>query len=129
MFDVSTLWRMPCDDFNEWRATADLPILYDYFLRCLPDFSIWATEFNIDQETFSRTIPTATLLLGQSVLTLVEVRTERMQYLKFWPTELEPDEYARRCRLNGRPVPDLKRVIPYLLWGAKRFGQKDFIPK
>jgi|SRR5579863_2159876 len=114
MFDVSTLWRMRCDDFNEWRATTDLPILYEYFLRRLPDFSIWATEFNVDKETFSRTIPTAMLLLGHCVLTLVEARTEGMQYLKFWPTEGEPEEYARRCRLNRRPVPGLKRLIPYL---------------
>ena len=63
MFDVAELWRMPSDKFNEWRATTDLPIIYDYFLQRLPDFSIWATEFGVDKETFSRTIPTATLLL------------------------------------------------------------------
>ena len=128
MFDVSALWRMPCDEFNEWRATTDLPILYEYFLQRLPDFALWATEFDLDKETFSRTIPTATLLLGESVLTLVTGRTEREQYLKFWPTELEPDEYARRCNLNGHPVPELRRVIPYLLWGRKRFGLENFIP-
>lgn len=128
MFDVSALWRMPCDEFNEWRATTDLPILYEYFLQRLPEFPTWAAEFNIDKETFSRTIPTATLLLGQSVLTLVPGRTEQTQYFKFWPTEMEPEEYVRRCTLNGHPVPDVKRVVPYLMWGAKRFGQKNFIP-
>lgn len=128
MFRVPDLWRMPCDDFNEWRATTDLPILYDYFLQRLPDFSIWATEFGVDKDTFSRTIPTATLLLGAAALTIVETRSEEDRYLKFWPSALPLDEYARRCNLNGRPVPVLKRVIPYLLWGAKRFGRVDFIP-
>ncbi len=126
-FDVAALWNMSSEEFNEWRANTDLPILYRYFLRRLPDFAKWAAQFGVNEETFSRTIPTATLLLGQSVLTLVESRAERKQYLTFLPIEIEPDEYERRWRRGGGPVPALKRVVPYLLWGAKRFGQKDFI--
>jgi len=76
MFKVSDLWTMPCDHFNEWRATNDLPVLYDFLLQRLPDFSIWAADFGVDKDTFSRTIPTATLLLGPTVLTLVENKTE-----------------------------------------------------
>ena len=76
IFDVSTLWRMPCDDFNEWRATTDLPILYDYVLQRLPDFTIWATEFNVDRETFSRTSQDNTSNSGRLSWNLMSMRVD-----------------------------------------------------
>src|SRR5436190_1528952 len=71
MFDVSELWRKQSDEFNEWRANSDLPLLYDFFLTRLPDFDAWASDFQIDKETFSHTIPTGKLFLPAAVLTLV----------------------------------------------------------
>jgi hypothetical protein len=56
LFDVSELWRKQADEFNEWRANSDLPLLYDFFLTRLPDFEDWASEFQIDKKTFSHTI-------------------------------------------------------------------------
>jgi hypothetical protein len=128
MFDVVGLWRQSSDDFNEWRAVTDLPVLYDFFLERLPDFGVWASEFQIDSATFSRTLPTGRLLLPVPVLTLVSAPVERRAYRRYLPIELEASEYARRCEINGRPAPELKQVVPYLSWGAKRFGKKAFIP-
>jgi hypothetical protein len=67
MFNVAGLWQLPCDKFNEWRANTDLPLLYDYFTQRLPDFGVWAAEFEIDKPTFCHTLPTGKLFLGGDV--------------------------------------------------------------
>jgi hypothetical protein len=139
LFDVSELWRKQADEFNEWRANSDLPLLYDFFLTRLPDFEDWASEFQIDKKTFSHTIPTGKLFLPASVLTLVRSQVEvhpalirspdnQPPHLRYLPLERDPSEYVRNCQIAGRPVPELKSVVPYLTWGAKRFGKVAFIP-
>lgn len=128
LFDVQVLWLKPCDEFNEWRATTDLPLLYDYFMHRLPGFGEWATEFDIDGSTFCHTIPTGKLLIGDSVVTLVRYSVERTSYYKYLPLEIEAKEYARRCKANGHPVDELKELTPYLRWGTDRFGTSAFIP-
>ena len=118
LFDVRSLWEMAPDAFNEWRAEHDLPILYEYFLERLPAFKEWVAEFNIDRPVFCRVVPTGEIFAGNQALTLVRHEVDRTSFHSYHPFAIAKDEFARRSALNQRPVPEMKEVVPYLLWGA-----------
>jgi hypothetical protein len=124
---MGMLWRLSPDAFNEWRATNDLPLLYNYCLTKLPGFSEWAKEFQIDSETFCHTMPTGHLFIGEEPLVLSKYAVQRTPYSAY-STHYQPkDELIRLFQARGHPILDIKVVVPYFLWAKRRFSEGKHI--
>ena len=81
LFDISMLWNLSPEVFNEWRANNDLPIVYQHFLGLLPAFHEWTAESGIDRAVFCRTVPVGELFSGNAQITLVRRQEDRSRYI------------------------------------------------
>lgn len=48
--EANDLWRLPPNQFNEWRRNNDYPIIFEAFESNLPHFSEWMKETEITKE-------------------------------------------------------------------------------
>src|ERR1700733_14969026 len=113
------LWALSPEEFNEWRATNDLPRLYSFFLQTLPGFGDWLDAFQIDADQFCRVVPTGDFFIGKA--RRVTYRNDSFFPHKqlFGTIELSAEEYSQSYRHRGEPVPRFLEFQPYFVWAKE----------
>src|SRR5258706_9977017 len=110
------LWAFSPEEFNEWRATNDLPLLLSFCLQTLPGFGDWLDRFRIDADQFCRVVPTGDFFIGEG-------RRVTYRNTSFFPgkrlfgtLQLSGEEYSQGYRQRGEPVPIFLEFQPYFVW-------------
>lgn len=116
------LWNLNPLEFNEWRATNDLPLLFANLKELLPSFSDWLNTLPFDMETVLRVTPSGHLFEGDTVRTLVRRKSFG------WNGEIFTSVKGPADLLNARPSYISQTIIgeflPYFLWSKLNLGKK-----
>ena len=123
-----SFWLMPSDEFNEWRAQNDLPLLRKFFISRLPHFQEWLDQFKIDAELFCRVVPTGALFIGSGAKLAVreEIANEHNTFYRH--RNVTRAQFEQRCRDLRQPVPPVLEFEPYFSWAKERLGRDRFFP-
>jgi hypothetical protein len=112
--DTKKLWALKSDEFNAWRATNDLPLLYAFFLSKLPKFKEWLDAFGIDEQMFCWTVPTGVMFLGEGEQKLMDVPIGKHT---FYTSHHLSDTYyiweGTGENIGGKVS---KKFVPYIFW-------------
>lgn len=121
--DVAALWSLPVDDFNEWRATNDLRILFAFFGERLPGFSDWLAAYQLSEDDFCATLPTGMLFkdLGHRVLWRFPGN------LHWRPSSFTAQDLTEQAARHREPTPEIKPYVPYFAWAKQTLGNRRFI--
>ena len=124
--DPAKLWNLPIDEFNEWRANNDLPILLNFFKSTLPGFDRWLETFGIDAASFCRIVPTGEIFYGKDKKLLVEDKfyEDKFSFFRHYP--INKEQFLARRAEAGKPLSPFKEYEPYFFWAKKNLGQKRF---
>lgn len=127
LYDPKNLWAMPSQNFNEWRATNDLPLLFAYFETKLPGFSKWLDTLPISREMALRVVPTGDLFHGNEVKTLIERRREYTDSNRIEIFDSTTQDAKTYWENRGEQAIVLGKFEPYLIWAKKTLGEARFI--
>ncbi|TAL33690.1 MAG: hypothetical protein EPN97_09215 [Alphaproteobacteria bacterium] len=125
-YSPMSFWLMPNEEFNEWRAQNDLPLLREFFIARLPRFKDWLDEFGIDAELFCRIVPTGALFTGsgRKLLAREEIACEKHSFFRL--RKMTRGQFEQRCRELGQAVPPVLEFEPYFDWAKKRLGRERY---
>lgn len=125
-YSPMSFWLMPSDEFNEWRAQNDLPLLREFFIARLPRFREWLDEFRIDAEMFCRIVPTGTLFTGSGTKLVVreEIANEPNSFYRH--RKLTRAQFEARYKELGQPVPACFEFEPYFAWAKRKLGRERY---
>lgn len=125
-YSPMSFWLMPSDEFNEWRAQNDLPLLREFFIARLPHFREWLDEFGIDADLFCRIIPTGTLFTGRGrkIVVREEIANERNTFYRH--RKLTREQFEKKYRDTGQAVPAFVEFEPYFSWAKKKLGRDRY---
>jgi hypothetical protein len=124
--DASTLWSMPYEDFNEWRATGDLPRLLEFLKTRLPQFELWLALYGVDDNRFCRVVHTSNLFLGTGPKVLYRETNFFPNKELYSVVDMTLERFRAGPRLEGREPPDAIEVVPYFLWAKRRLGRARY---
>lgn len=121
------LWELSPNDFNEWRANHDLPLVFQYFLKHLPGFGDWAATFAVDSAVFCQTVSAGDLFIGQHPQLLVEHEANRTTNHHYSVSPLSLVELTETHAKHGLPPPKARAFTPYFSWAKQRLGNGRYI--
>lgn len=118
------LWSLPPHQFNEWRATNDVPRLFAYLRKMLPGFGKWFDALPFPPSVAARIVPTGELFKG----------AERKRLLRREIASLQRSTYLCRpisdrigVHLNGGETEEVVGEFePYFMWAKRTLGRKRF---
>lgn len=125
--DQETLWAMPSHEFNEWRATNDIPVLFDYLNTCLPGFNIWTNTLPFDTSVMARVVPTGTLFTGRFKKTLIERSSNVPGQAIIECFDGSPHEATEHWEALDQPIRVIVEFEPYARWARRKLGRKRFL--
>ncbi|QRR34022.1 hypothetical protein JNX00_20730 [Hydrogenophaga sp. YM1] len=137
----SELWSMSVRQFNEWRASNDIPVLLSRLSELLPEFEVWLTEQGMTVDLLCQVVPTSAIFKGlqdsQSIQsrgvmqkaseTIVLTRVVDDKEVGGLLRAVDPDPSLRRG-LFGKSTEDITSIVPYFTWLRKQRGGRVAIP-
>lgn len=122
---ASQLWSLPPHQFNEWRATHDVPELFAYLREMLPGFGQWFDALPFDANVAARIVPTGELFKGTERKLLVRLV---MAVLQRSTLSCRPvSDRVSGTHLNGGETEQvLGEFEPYFMWAKRTLGRKRF---
>jgi uncharacterized protein YjbI with pentapeptide repeats len=135
--DPTRCWGLSCDEFNDWRATNDLPALLSFFKTRLPGFTDWLDLYSIDDATFCRVVPTSELFVGDGEKVLYREWRESPNHALYGALNISLQRYKENQR---RPIagvqiseptppdnlPEPIEFIPYCAWAKYTLRRQRF---
>jgi hypothetical protein len=122
------LWKLSPDEFNKWRAENDLPRLFDFFKKSLPNFEQWLQEFDFNIEFFLKTQNPGQLFHGENekLLLILEEEDSVFDYLfiDIESRKIENEIIRTSKKRNNKYL----KFTPYLLWRKRKYKEENFIP-
>jgi hypothetical protein len=123
---AATLWQMKPHEFNEWRATHDLPALFEFLAGLLPSFEEWQASLPFGQDIMLRAVSTAQFFTGDSTKTVVKREVDaapgKFNYSCATTTEMK----AFRANARFIPYEVVGEFLPYFVWAKKHLGRGRF---
>src|SRR5688572_29448709 len=122
------LWALPNDEFNLWREKNDLPKLFDAFNKNLPGFSDWLIENNFEIETLIKMRNPGELFHGENdkyIIEFPENHIDTRYYFIDPSSKRSAKEVEKIAKEKKHPY---QRYTPYILWGRRKFKNKNFLP-
>src|SRR5665213_4471447 len=121
--EILSLWRLPKEEFNEWRRINDLPDLLGFF-KTLPRFSEWQTEQEFEDADILSVDHTSHLFVGEHVRYLVDLtqptnaigRTERLVSIFL----------SQPIPLGSTIIHSFRPFAPYFDWLKRKQGTPYF---
>lgn len=129
---ASELWDMKVGDFNEWRATHDLPALFDYFAGLLPGFDDWVATLPFGRDVMVRVVPSGDLFKGADPKVLIERaygfndRHEEGPSGVYYHTVSPAEGEALRTSGGFRVFRVIGTFLPYFEWAKRTYGRERF---
>lgn len=122
---ADTLWQMEPHEFNEWRATNDLPALFAFLAKLFPGFEKWQSSLPIDQDTMLRVVPTGQLFTGDSSKTIVKLEASLPGrfYHVCVPTAEAADKYPN---VGNKIYEVVGNFLPYFAWAKQHLGRNRY---
>jgi hypothetical protein len=125
---VQHLWRLMPEDFNEWRATNDLPRLRVFLEERLPEFRTWMFQFGITENCFCRVVPTGALFVGDSRRIIYRNNSFYPNRELYSVLETSKQEHADAYRRRGETPPNVTEFEPYFAWAKRTLKGRRFFP-
>lgn len=117
------LWGMDPHSFNEWRATNDIPVLFEKFSEMLPGFRDWIRSLPFDDRVMMRVVPSGDLFKGAATKVVIDrpgdVPDQRV--IECFPA----DELKARVE-RYTDAKNLGEFLPYFLWANQNLGEGRF---
>jgi hypothetical protein len=135
--DIARCWALGPWEFNNWRATNDLPILLSFFKGRLPGFQNWLDQFRIGDEKFCRVVPTSELFVGVEKKVIYRESQESPNHILYEVLNTSLGQYRENQK---RPIPGLQfgtptppdnipepiEFIPYFAWAKNVLRRQRF---
>lgn len=122
------LWKLNNNDFNEWRRSNDLKVLFDFFEKTLPDFNVWMKEYKFSHEFILKTNkPGAFFYNSNEVYLFVSVDEQGEPSYFFLPIENQSHKKAIGAKLF-KEEKEMYQFVPYLAWIKARKKTPKVIP-
>jgi hypothetical protein len=121
--DPKVLWALRPDEFNHWRGTNELPVLFAFLRTKFPGFDDWMAQNGLDADVLCRFVPTGALFSGSGKRCFVEEAAADEKHVFFWPCASR-DARIRWARDRGEQIPEFREIEPYFGW-AKRVLKRD----
>lgn len=121
-----TLWKQSPDEFNEWRRSNDLPLLFQYFLRKLPHFQVWLDSYGLDIPLLCRLVPTGEIFKGSGKKTIIEMESDNKKNKVVNCSSLNIDETMEYWKLRNKEVTVLGSFQPYFEWAKNKLGRERY---
>ncbi|MCE7044391.1 potassium channel family protein [Dyadobacter sp. CY312] len=121
--NIQLLWKLPVDQFNDWRRNNDLKQLFDHFEDVLPEFTQWRNTFSLSMEYILSTDQPGKFFSGKHEKAILQ------EDIEGFPKYIFVDLW--RKQLKAELMRDQKGAIffePYICWEAKRKNKLRFIP-
>jgi hypothetical protein len=117
---------MSPQDFNEWRAQNDLPILFEYLGGMLPQFRDWQESLPFDLSAALRIVPTGALFKGLENKTVIKRPSDDGKTFVHECFEGTAVEAKKRWGARSRQIEVLGEIEPYFKWAKKTLGRGRF---
>lgn len=104
-----SLWALPPEQFNAWRAKYDFPRILNFLKRYYPEFERWRAAQELDDQTlcdFGLARFLRPRVLHEYIFPVDPHRAPSGRH--FWYADIDP---ATRSDLTSK-----RTIVPYLLW-------------
>ncbi|TAL96062.1 MAG: two pore domain potassium channel family protein [Paraburkholderia sp.] len=118
------LWTMAPHQFNEWRATNDIPALFAFLTTLLPGFSDWIGTLPFDHFVMMRIVPTGALFKGERVKVAIERAGDAPEERVYECHEQVSEDPLAYWKTKNSTAKVLGSFEPYFKW-AKRTLRRD----
>ncbi|BEU25778.1 potassium channel family protein [Paraburkholderia sp. 22B1P] len=121
----ASLWGMPPHVFNEWRATNDIPVLFQYLATLLPGFDEWIATLPFGRDVMMRMVPTGDLFKGQKAKVALERSGDHDDrvFECYERTDEDPIAYWKKRNKSAKVLGSFE---PYFGWVKRTRGRKRF---
>lgn len=120
------LWAMPPHAFNEWRATNDLPKLFDFLKGLLPGFDTWLNELPFGMDVVLRIVPTGDIFKGGKNKVAFKRPGDVQNTAVIECREDTADEATKWWKHRKREIEILGEFEPYFKWAKRTLRRKRF---
>nr|CUV53967.1 conserved membrane protein of unknown function [Ralstonia solanacearum] len=120
----SQLWNMPPHLFNEWRATHDLPKLFEFLKGLLPKFSDWLDSLPFGMDVVLRVVPTGDLFKGEKNKVVLKRRGDFVGTHVIECREGTADEAREWWKIRQSEIAILGEIEPYFKWAKRTLGRE-----
>lgn len=124
--DPKQLWGMNPHEFNEWRATNDLPILFNFLQDLLPSFNEWINELPFGMEVVLRIVPTGDIFKGDKKKVAIKRSGDLPGTTVIECREGTAEEAKKYWQHKDREIEILGEIEPYFRWAKRTLGRKRF---
>lgn len=119
----SQLWSMPPHTFNEWRATHDLPKLFEFLKNLLPGFVDWLESLPFGMDVVLRVVPTGDLFKGEKRKVVFRRDGDLAGTHVIECREGTSDEASQWWGIRQRELTILGEIEPYFKWAKRTLGR------
>jgi Ion channel len=119
--DITQLWQMSADEFNDWREKNDYPRIINFLKRKLPDFEVWMMEQELFDDILIKYSP-STFLKDQSQLFLYKVLYDSKEEREIL-SEARHD--INDIFFHKNLVKQRKNITPYPVWYLEKHQKRS----
>jgi len=129
IIDPAEVWNKTPEEFNEWRATGDLPLLLSFFESRLPGFATWRKTFQIDRELFCRLVPTGEWFIAGPTRTVHRNDSFYPHRTLYGTLPVSKARLISSYHERGEKVPEnVVEYEPYFSWAKRTLKSRRFFP-
>lgn len=123
---AAELWQLKPDNFNEWRAKNDLPILFGYFKKTLPDFEEWLATVGISEHEILLSLPLGDFFNGEGEHVVIRKTTSYRapQFFCISKADISSSQWDVFRDSHHEKNENIAKFTPYFEWMKIRTGNQ-----
>ncbi|WP_226500814.1 potassium channel family protein [Pseudomonas sp. MWU16-30322] len=123
---AAELWQLTPAKFNEWRAKNDLPMLFGYFRKTLPDFEVWLATIGISEYEIMLCLRLGDFFNGEGEHVVIKKTTSYRapQYFCISKADASSAQWNFSRESHHEKNENISNFTPYFEWIKIRTGKK-----